>query len=190
METSLESYFRALYNVAEKLGSSLDAAEVLQSVVTSVAEALGAKACSLRMLSEDGHRLEIRAVAGLSEAYLQKGDVNVDKSRVDRQVLKGETVAIQDVTADDRLQYPEDAKREGIRSVLCAPLKTPQRTLGVLRVYTSETHDFTSSEIEFLRLLANLAALAISNARLHAELRNDHVATMDALWGIAGQRAS
>ena len=46
-------YYRALYEVARTINSSLDLGEVLQKVARSTTEALKVKACSLRLLSAD-----------------------------------------------------------------------------------------------------------------------------------------
>jgi GAF domain-containing protein len=167
-------YYRGLYEVARTINSSLDLGEVLQRVVKSTTEALKVKACSLRLLSADRKRLVFGAAYGLSEGYLRKGSIEVAKSGVDRQVLRGNTVLIPDATQDSRFQYPERAREEGIRSVLVVPLATRDQIIGVMRVYTAERREFSEAEVEFLSLIADLSAMAIENARFYQLLKGDY----------------
>ncbi|MGQ9517821.1 MAG: GAF domain-containing protein [Anaerolineae bacterium] len=174
MSNREKDYYHALYDIAHTINSSLDLPEVLQRVTKITAEHMHAKACSIRLLSRDRKRLIFGAAHGLSEQYLRKGDVEVDKSGVDRQVLRGNTIIIPDATEDERFQYPEWARVEGIRSVLVVPLATRGQIIGVMRVYTAEKRDFSDEEIEFLSLIADLSALAIDNARLYQLLKGDY----------------
>lgn len=174
MTSSEMDYYRALYEVARTINSSLDLPEVLRRVAKSATEALKAKACSLRLLSADRKRLVFGAAYGLSEQYVRKGAVEVEKSGVDREVLQGNVVVIPDASEDPRFQYPERAREEGIRSVLVVPLATRGQIIGVMRVYTSERRDFSDEEIEFLRLIADLSAVAIDNARFYQLLKGDY----------------
>jgi len=167
-------YYRCLYDVARAVSSSLDLGEVLQKITKSAAETLDAKASSLRLLSRDGKRLVFGAAHGLSQGYMRKGTVEVEKSGVDREVLAGKAVVIPDATEDSRFQYPERAREEGIRSVLVVPLATHEKVIGVMRLYTAERRDFTDEEMEFLDLIADLSALAIDNARLYQLLKGDY----------------
>jgi signal transduction histidine kinase len=80
-------------------------------------------------------------------------------------------VALLDATIDPRFQYPEEARKEGIRSVLSVPMMLLDQAIGVLRVYTSEVRHFTQEETEFLMALASQGAAAIQNARAYRQLQ-------------------
>ena len=168
-------YFQALYDVATVINSSLNPQVVLQKVVEQVTAALSGKACTLRLLDRSGKLLLASASYGLSKGYLRKGQVELIKSRIDADVLSaGKVVIIKDVTSDQRFQYPEAAKSEGIASIMVAPLLVDKKPVGILRVYTSEVRDFTQEDQDFLMAVAHVAAIAIENARLHEALRSDY----------------
>src|SRR5579884_551467 len=135
-EGSLGTYFEALYQIVLRISSSLDLAHVLAYVTEEAAKAVDVKASAVRLLDEDGARLEMRAVYGLSEEYLNKGPVFVDRSPVDQQILAGQASQLTQVATDHHFQYPEAAAREGIASVASVPLIAHDRPLGVLRVYS------------------------------------------------------
>lgn len=182
---SHKDYYTALYQTALTISSSLELEEVLQSVVTSITEAMQVKACSLRLLDERSGQLQMSAVYGLSSGYLAKGPVEVEHSPIDSEALKGAPVIIPDVSTDSRFQYREAAKREGIVSVLCVPLEVHGRFIGVMRVYTSEACTFHEDDIQFLSVLASLSALAIENARLYESVKQSFDSVLEVLWGSA-----
>ncbi len=175
MQSHATSYFKALYEVATVINSSLNPQVVLQRIVEQVAGALGAKACTLRLLDRSGKCLLASAITGLSKGYLRKGQVELVKSRIDTEVLSsGAPIHIRDVTTDPRFQYPEAAKNEGIVSILVAPLLADRKPIGIVRVYTGEQKDFSQEEEDFLMAVAHISAIAIENARLHESLRSDY----------------
>jgi GAF domain-containing protein len=185
-ETSARShreYYTALYQAALTISSSLELDAVLQSVVISITEAMQVKACLLRLLDPRTGQLRLSAVHGLSSNYLAKGPVDVERSPIDSEALQGKTIIIPDLSVDTRFQYQEAAKREGIVSILCVPLEVHGKSIGVMRVYTNEQHTFHDDDIQFLSVLASLAALAIENASLYHNLKSSYDGVMDALWG-------
>ncbi|MGA7145028.1 MAG: GAF domain-containing protein, partial [Desulfobacterales bacterium] len=107
--------------------------------------ALGIKGCTIFVLNPDTEELEALASFGLSINYMNKGPVLVKKS-LDHQ-LRGEPVVIRDVAASDRLQYPKDAQKEGIRAIISLPVKLQGKLIGVLRLYHHETWDISERDL-------------------------------------------
>lgn len=163
-------YYEALYEVASALSSSLDSQVVLGRIVEGAAKASGSKACSILLLSPDRKTLLHEAAFGLSDWYMRKGPVRVDMSMAD--CLRGIPVAVFDAHVDPRVQYREQAKKEGIASMLCVPVKLRQEIMGVMRLYTSEPCRFSDADIYFLTAVANLGAIALDNARLYEATKN------------------
>ncbi|MEJ2082964.1 MAG: GAF domain-containing sensor histidine kinase [Acidobacteriota bacterium] len=116
--------------------------------------------------------LYIGGAFGISQAYLNKGPVQVGKSLVDLEALRGGVIQVLEVANDSRFQYREEARQEGLRSMLCVPVQAKSRVLGIIRVYSGEPHQFSEQEQNLLRNLANLGAVAIENARSYAELQS------------------
>ncbi len=181
---SHRDYYTALYQAALTISSSLELDQVLQSVVTSITEAMQVKACGLRLLDPNTGQLRLSAVYGLSGGYLAKGPVDIVHSAIDSEALRGSPVFIADARIDPRFQYQGAAKEEGIVSVLCVPLEVHGEAIGVMRVYTNEPTTFHEDDIQFLSVLASLAALAIDNARLYESIRSSYNGVMNALWGM------
>jgi signal transduction histidine kinase len=193
LKQRLESAYnktQSLYDIAKAVTSTLNFTEVLNTIARLATKAMNAKACSIRLLHEDRRQLGIEAAFGLSEDYLAKGPVDLDKSLVDRGALRGKAVVILDVTKDPGFQYPEEAKKEGIRSVLCVPLTVREKPIGVLRLYTGEIHRFTDEEIDFLSTLAGQGGVAIENARTYQRLEDLERAKSEFVFTVAHELKS
>lgn len=169
-QAKLAQYYPALYKVAEAINSSLETEVVLKRVVEGAAQAMDAKGCSLLLLSPDREVLLHTVAFGLSDWYVRKGPVSVDISMAD--ALKGKPVAVANAPEDPRIQYREQAKKEGIASILCVPVKLKDEVVGVMRLYTSEMRHFTDDDIFFLSAVANLGAIALENARLYEAIKS------------------
>ena len=174
------TFFETLYRVARTVNSSLDIMQVLGMIVGCTTEALDAKACSLRLLSPDGKRLFIGAAYGLSAHYRAKGPVDVAQSQVDQLALADRRpICITDAQTDVRFQYGEQARDEGIGSVVVVPLQVQNQPIGVMRVYSGGPRTFSSEELALLEAIASLSALAIENGRLYERLDRNYQAALD-----------
>ncbi len=166
------SYFRALYQVALAVNSSLDPKEVLKAIAQSAAKSMEAKGCAIMLLSPDRRELRHSATYGLSDRYMHKGPVDVDRSMAE--ALRGRGVAVLDAATDPRCQYGPEAAEEGIVSILCVPMRLRGEVIGVVRIYTGEPREFSPEDIEFVEAISNLGAVALQNARHHDEVKNGY----------------
>ena len=155
---------QALNEGARIVGSTLELTQVFDRLVRTTAEAMGVQACTIRLLDKSGQRLEPVAVYGLSLTYLNKGPVEVESNALARQVLSGKIVNVPDVVESPLIQYPEEARQEGIRSMLSAPLANMEGPLGILRAYSVEPNRFTPDDEDFLAAIAAQGSIAIENA--------------------------
>ena len=169
-----ERYYRSLFTVAMAINSSLEFKHVLGTVAKQATEAMEVKGCFIRLLDREGKVLKPGASFGLSDRYKHKGPVEVEKSGVDREVISGKTTYIADVTRDERFQYQDEAKAEGLVSMLVLPLEARGDFIGVLRLYAAEEREFDAEEREFARSVAALSAVALENARMHQTLKRDY----------------
>jgi GAF domain-containing protein len=172
MDKNVEKYYQELYEVAAVLNSARNPQEVLHALVASVAKAVGAKGCSLMLLTPDKKVLLHTAAHGLSPWYVKKGPASVDKSISES--LEGKPVAILDATMDERIQYRGQAKKEGIVSILSVPMMLREEIIGVIRVYSAEPRQFNTEDIYFVEAVAHLGAIALENARLYEAVKKDY----------------
>jgi len=162
---------QTLYEITKTVSSTLNLEEVLNLIAQNAAKAMQVKACTIRLLDESGQTVDTVAAYGLSEKYLTKGPIDVQKSRHIYQTLSsGQPAIISNTSRDDRLQYPAEAKTEGINAMLCVPLLIKGKAEGLICVYSIEPDHFSKSDAEFLSALASEGAIAIENARTYQAL--------------------
>ena len=157
-------YFQSLYEVAAAVNSVHTVEELLNTIVEKMAEAVEAKGCALMLLTRRSRKLEIAAAQGLSASYLNKGPLSSAKSIAES--LKEGPVAIFNVRDDPRLQYPEEAAKEGIESIISVPLMLRGKALGCLRLYTAEPWEFTMADVNFVQAVALMLGLVLDSLRI------------------------
>ena len=172
MKDKEDIYFQSLYESAAVINSSRSSEEVLFHLVKNVKETTKAKGCSIMLLTPDRKLLLHTAAYGLSNSYFRKGPVSADKSI--SEALKGRPVDVFNATTDVRIQYREQAKREGIASILSVPMMLRGKVIGVIRVYSTEPREFIEEGIRFVEAVANLGAIALENARLYESVQKDY----------------
>ncbi len=172
MEKDEMGYFRIFRDVCKVMNASLEIKEVLELITGNVVTILEAKASTIFLLDKIKRRLKIGASFGLSKKYLNKGPVDSEISILES--LEGIPVMVYDSTNDSRIQYREEAKKEGIASILSVPIPVKGNVIGVLRIYTSQPREFTDGEIELVCSLAEMGGIAIENARMYYHIRTDY----------------
>jgi signal transduction protein with GAF and PtsI domain len=177
-------YLKAVGEVAKTLSSTLDVPQILDLIVSKAIQILKLKACSLRLVNPKTKRLDLACSQGLSDAYLKKGSVDLDRSIAS--TMTGEVVWLEDAATDPRAQYPQEARKEGIATILSIPMVLREKVIGVLRLYTERPRRFFDSQIEFAQSMAEFGALALENARLHENLRADYQAVMEDIHMFKG----
>ena len=162
--------YETLLKVSKAISHSKDQEEVILMTVDSIKTALQAKGCTLFLMNRQTNDLEVAASFGLSEGYLNKGPVSAFRSIA--QTLEDGPVAIYDVTDDPRLQYPDEARQEGIASILSVPVVAGGHIIGALRVYTAEPWEFTMDDVNFVQAMAGMAGMAIDMSRLYKGMKD------------------
>jgi len=151
-----------VYGVSLAVNRADGIQSILCSIVQNVAKETRAKGCCLALLTPDRRYLRHMACYGISDRYITKGRISVDKSIAE--ALEGKPIAIFDATRDDRIQYPQKAREEDIASILCVPVMLRDEILGVMRVYTAEPRTFTDHDVYFVSVAANIGAKALEDA--------------------------
>jgi len=154
-----------LFKVVFRAMAHSDNLEIMANHLTQLlVAALEIKGCTIFALNPESNELEDLASFGLSINYLEKGPVLSDKSIAD--TFKGKPIVISDVNTADRLQYPQDAKEEGIGAIVSVPISFYGRVIGALRLYHKEVWDISDRDVDSLLVLAENIGLAMTYTRV------------------------
>ena len=148
---------RALSRIGTEISSPLSLQEILQLVVDKARELLGADVAIL-CLAEPGMGLRVGATSGAGEALRLGPGALLDATDCGRAGALG---CLCPVTHGGLLS-----------THVAAPLRTGEREVGDLCVGYRAPRVVDREQMDFLQGLANQAAIAIENARLHGEVRD------------------
>lgn len=156
-------------DIAELLTGEEDLQTVLDRIVAETARVMQCPYASIRLYDAETNELRIMAVYNLSSEYVGKGAIVRTGGSVSDEALQGNIVYVEDVATDPRVLFSEEARQQGIVSVLTAGMVYRGSPVGVIRVYTNRRRRFRKGQRALLRAVAYQAATAIVHSQLVEE---------------------
>src|SRR5689334_3555975 len=154
------------HDVAKALTSSLDLDSILQTIMEKMAEYFRPDTWSLLMVDDQRNELYFAIAVGDAAEALKNVRLKVGEGIAGWVAKHGERLIVPDVYTDPRFakRIDEMTKWE-TRSIICVPLRSKHRVLGVIQLVNVEMAGFKDEEVFFLQSLCDYAAIAIENAR-------------------------
>jgi diguanylate cyclase (GGDEF)-like protein len=154
------------HDVAKALTSSLDLDSILQTIMEKMAEYFRPDTWSLLMVDEQKAELYFAIAIGSASETLKNVRLKVGEGIAGHVAKFGERLVVPDVRADKRFAKRIDQVTQWeTRSIICMPLKSRLRVLGVIQLVNVDLAHFSREEEFFLQALCDYAAIAIENAR-------------------------
>jgi serine phosphatase RsbU (regulator of sigma subunit) len=150
-------------------------------VVEKCRELLDAEGAAILLLDPERDELYFPWVADATSEIggrLRSLRFPADRGIAGAVLRAGAPLRVDDVSSDPRF-YADVDRQTGVttRALLCAPLRTRQGTIGVIQVVNARPGAaFTDDQLAFLEALAASIAVAIENARLYTQLKQQYVA--------------
>lgn len=154
------------HDVAKALTSSLDLDSILQTIMEKMAEYFRPDTWSLLMVDQEKDELYFAIAVGDAAEALKNVRLKVGEGIAGWVAKNGERLIVPDVVNDVRFakRIDEMTKWE-TRSIICVPLRSKHRVLGVIQLVNVNMDGFRDEEVFFLQSLCDYAAIAIENAR-------------------------
>src|SRR5436190_91793 len=154
------------HDVAKALTSSLDLDSILQTIMDKMAEYFRPDTWSLLMVDEKQDELHFAIAVGDKSEALKNVRLKMGEGIAGWVAKHGETRVVPDVRTDPFFATRvDDATKWETRSVICVPLRSKLRVLGVIQLVNVDMERFKEPELFFLQSLSDYAAIAIENAR-------------------------
>ena len=174
---SLES--EKLGAVVEKcsiINSTLNIAEVLENIMKYANLVTNSAASTMMLLDEETGELVFSVPTGPKSDKLTDIRIPPGKGIAGWVAANEQHLLIPDVSKDPRF-YGNVDKITGYqtKSILCVPLRTKSKMIGVLEVINkADGFPFTEEDAMLLNFFANQVAVAIENARYYGELKHKY----------------
>jgi diguanylate cyclase (GGDEF)-like protein len=154
------------HDVAKALTSSLDLDSILQTIMEKMAEYFRPDTWSLLMVDEQKEELYFAIAVGAAAEALKEIRLKMGEGIAGWVAKHGEQVILPDVESDPRFaRRIDEVTHSETRSVICVPLRSRLRVLGVIQLVNADIPRFSEQELFFLQALCDYAAIAIENAR-------------------------
>ena len=189
--TKFENFFHVFRDINRAMYRTRSFQEAMNVAVNKSAEALNAKGALLRILNRDSGEFEVGAACGLGERYLSKGPVSTESLMIDLPDLYTVKI-IDDIWHAPRVEYPQEARDEGVRMMVDIPLSVDDQMIGLIRIYLDHRREFTEDELDFSITLAKQCACIIERVRLleDQQARFDHLASQMDKMSSLGRMAA
>ena len=159
----------ALYTTSQLITSRLDVASVLDRIARSVTALIGSTGCGIGLLEPGGARLVNAAAHGYQSEEWRALALPVGEGIMGRCAETAAPLRVDDVRRDPRSARRDVDEREGIRSMLCVPLRVAGKLLGVISAVSTRAAAFTAHHQRVLEAFAEQAGIAVQNAQLFEE---------------------
>jgi len=154
------------HDVAKALTSSLDLDSILQTIMEKMAEYFRPDTWSLLMIDEQHNELYFAIAVGDAAEALKDVRLKVGEGIAGWVAKNGEQLIVPDVYTDPRFaKRIDEVTQWETRSIICVPLNSKHRVLGVIQLVNVDMKGFGDQEIFFLQALCHYAAIAIENSR-------------------------
>jgi signal transduction histidine kinase/HAMP domain-containing protein len=165
---------KALGEVSQAVISSLDLRTVLTSVVSHAVRLSGSDNGGIYEYDEQTQALLLRATNKLSSELIEAIEevrIPLNDTVVGRTIANREPVQITDILAETDYPLRDILERMGTRALLGVPLMREETVVGALIVGRKLPGQFPKEIVELLQTYATQSVLAIQNARLFRDVK-------------------
>jgi len=161
-----------LYEVSKKLSSVMDLGELLNSILKLAADTLNAEGGSIMLYNKSTDELAVKVAAGSSADEVigkrfKVGERFAGKAAETKKPLLSERVSDQD-------WFRKIEQFEEIKSGMSVPMIVKDELVGTVNLKrTKNEKKFTDNDVQLLSIFAAQAGIAIENARLFSNLRQE-----------------
>ena len=164
---------RALSDMAVRMTNSLDVEVCLAETMELVILLTQAERGYIILTREDSDLYDFRVSSESGMLGLSRPDGSppqISMSVVNQVISSGEPLLADNAYQDERLSGSQSIVNFTLRSVLCVPLRFKDKSIGAVYVDNRLVAGiFTERELTLLVAFANVAAVAINNARMYSQ---------------------
>jgi TPR repeat protein len=156
----------AVHRQVEALGADLPA--VLQLIAARAQTLVHASGAAIALAASEPDFMECRASSG-EIAPPPGARLQVGSGFSGECVKTGRLLRCDDAELDARVDR-ESCRALGVRSILAAPVRVGEKSVGILEVFATQPHAFTDSDGQVLQRLADAVVASVNRAAVAEDL--------------------
>jgi diguanylate cyclase (GGDEF)-like protein len=156
-----------LTDIVKTANSILEPRKVIELIMAKIQQLIPSEAWSMLMVDEEKQELTFELALGEKGRDVSSFRVKMGEGIAGWVAQTGKPTIVNDTSRDPRFARRFDSQTQfQTRSILCAPLISRGRTIGVVQVINKRGGKFTQADLEVLLTLVEPCAIAIENAIL------------------------
>jgi len=169
VEQENKARLELIYEVSKKAGSVPRMTGMLEQVIEMTQKTLNASAASILLFRHSDHELYFEVASGPVGKALRHVKLNTQYGIAGQVARTGKPLIVNDVSRSENFhKMIDDTTGFSTKSLVCAPLEVHHKILGVIEVLNKlDGSEFEEQDMEAVISVANTAAMAIENTRLH-----------------------
>ncbi len=166
IESRQMDHLRVFHEVARALTQTLELEDILLTIMDKMAQFFGPEKWSMLLVDDDAAELYYAIAVGEDSESLKGLRVPLGEGVAGWVASTGNPLIVPDVSLDPHWSAFSRAHPDlKIQSIACVPVRSDDKTLGVIQLLNSKLDLLSEYSISFLRILCDYAAIAIQNAR-------------------------
>ena len=155
-----------LYEVGQRISSSLDLDEVLDLIMDCLGEVVAFAAGGIYVVDQDTREIASLATMGYEKDMIERVHLKFGDGVVGWVAKNREPAIVDDVGRDSRYI---NARNE-TSSEIVVPLFADDEIIGVINLESDEVAAFTEDDLELIKAFGSQAAVSLERAKLHAQI--------------------
>ena len=165
IESRQMDHLRVFHDVARTLTTSLELQEILSAIMEKMAAFFGPERWSLLMVDDMAQELYYAIAVGEDQESLKGFRIPLGTGVAGWVAQTGNPLVVPNVSLDPHWsKFARQHPDLNIDSIACVPIRSGEKTLGVIQLLNSKLDLLSEYSISFLRILCDYAAIAIGNA--------------------------
>lgn len=175
-----------IIKTARSVVSQLDLDKALSIALKKAMEITNTRAGSIALYQAGARILRIHAHRGFSRNFIANHEWKVRPGGLTDRILKSKNITVISNTTNKAFFSNPLAVQEGIKSLVCVPLRYQNEIIGILYVDDFTPREYPKNCLRELAILASFASIAIHHARTHSSVKQQ--AITDGLTGLFNRR--
>ncbi len=169
----------ALFEIGNIINIHRDSASLLNAILEQIIKVIKADRYLLLLRDEKTDALRLAAA---SPSLNEDEFPGISKSILSTVFQKGNSVISSDTFHDERFRQAQSIIMNEIHTVMCVPLRSHERILGVIHVDSKDPDNvFTKDDLKLLTAIGINSGIAIENLRLYEDLKKLFRSTVKSL---------